>query len=101
MADTAEKCQPYILMLAHYHLDHSGDRHTFTSLLPDTELFPDLPDVYLVSDPTHRERFRQLAEELRALESRGVQELERLAGLPDNRTLQGGKPEVRRKRPGG
>jgi glyoxylase-like metal-dependent hydrolase (beta-lactamase superfamily II) len=94
-ADSIAKCQPYVLTLAHYHLDHSGEAATFTALFPDFETFGHLPDLYIVSDSAHRLRFRELATELRAQDSNAVQWLEQLHALTGDKSApHGEKSEV-------
>ena len=86
--DTVAKCHPALLELAHYHLCHSLNAATFDELCPDPNLFGQLPDVYVVSDPDTRQRFRELAARIRAENSEATKELDRWLALPSGPELE-------------
>jgi hypothetical protein len=76
------KMTPYLMALAHYHENHGGHAGSYTGFWAADDIL-EFPDVYVVSDPKARARFRALADEIRAGESKAVKELRRMMKLPD------------------
>ncbi len=68
------------MALGHYHEKHSGQNDSYTGFWADNDIL-DFPDVYIVSDPKTRAKFRALAAEIRAGESKAVKELRRMMKL--------------------
>ena len=87
-ADTMRKCWPYLAALGHFHEEHSGHKETVTQFVAPRDM-QEYPDVFIVTDPAARLLFQELAEKVRAKESKSVQELERMYRLDTDQSTTG------------
>ncbi len=95
--DTIAKLTPFLMALGHYHEKHGGHADSYTGLWAGNDIL-ELPDVYVVSDPKTRAKFRALAAEIRAGESKAVKELRRMMKLSGPDEPARGKPAPAKRR---
>ncbi len=83
--DTMAKMTPYLMAIAHYHEQHSGHVGSYSGFWAGDDIL-EFPDVYVVSDPKTRAKFRALADQINAEKSKDVKELRRMLKLsgPDD-----------------